>query len=482
MAAKENGTIIDNIVNTQKKVLDSIVENTRKFTGNNEKMNENIDKGTDWYKNWLDTQKNLFSKTEDKAAAASENAKETAAQMNEFFQNWFRMQADMAKSFWDKAQDNAKNMVNNATGTNPFAAWQNAGSNNMAGMWGNWMNQASGMNPFNMDAAKKATDTMTGMFQQYYNMLNNGMGDWQKHMQHVSMEDVYKNMINTGSGFAKFAELWTPMFKSIQDKSFNMDMYKQMMNPELYKDMMDKYLGLFPESARTQMQQMGNMMTEGMKQFTQAGMDNYNFLRNGMNQFGNGNHAFESMMNGYNQFSSMMNEAAAPFAKMATPNEYTRAMGKMNEIANQIAAYNMKNADLQYMIYNTGGKVMDALAENVAAKVKDGVEIKSMLGLYQEWLNISDKVFVNLFESDDYSRLMAEVGSMQMKLRKEIEAMMEKSFDNIPVAKRSEIDELTKTVYDLKKQVRQLEKMLEIETDEEIVVPAPKKTSRTTKK
>jgi hypothetical protein len=37
----------------------------------------------------------------------------------------------------------------------------------------------------------------------------------------------------------------------------------------------------------------------------------------------------------------------------------------------------------------------------------------------------------------------------------------------VPVATRSEMDEMYKTIYELKKQVRQLEKMLEIENEEE---------------
>ena len=493
MASKDNGTIIDTMVNTQKKVVDTIVENTKKFTNGNEKMNETIDKGTEWYNNWLETQKNLFAKTEEKATSASETAKEKASQMNEFYQNWFKSQVETAKQFWEKTQDGIKNMASGAQHTNPFTTWQN-NMQNMSNMqqWTNWMNQMTTANPmsnmfngsnnmFSHDAMKKATDNVTGMFNQYYTMLHNGMGDWQKNMQNMTTLDAYKNMINSGEGFTKFVEMWTPMFKSMQDKTFNMDIYKQYMNPELYKDMMDKYLGLLPQSARDQMTSMTNMMNDSMKHMGTAGMDNYNQVRTMMNQMGNPTQMFEGMVNGYNQFTSMMNEAAGPFNKMITPNEHTKALGAWSDIANRVALYNIKNAELQFMIYSKGGNVMDALAENISKKIADGVEVKSMMGLYQEWLNISDKVFVNLFESDEYSKLMAEVGSIQMRLRKDIDMQVEKSFENIPVAKRSEIDELTKTVYELKKQVRQLQNMLELETSEEEVA-APKAAKKTATK
>jgi polyhydroxyalkanoate synthase subunit PhaE len=104
--------------------------------------------------------------------------------------------------------------------------------------------------------------------------------------------------------------------------------------------------------------------------------------------------------------------------------------------------------------------------------------VNSVMALYQEWLNLSDKEFVQLFESDEYAKIMADTASLQMRLRKDIELQMEKSLSSFPVATRSEVEELHKTIYDLKKQVRQLEKMMEMETEEETeATPAAKKTA-----
>jgi hypothetical protein len=136
---------------------------------------------------------------------------------------------------------------------------------------------------------------------------------------------------------------------------------------------------------------------------------------------------------------------------------------------------------MQYMIYTQGNKVMDALVENISAKMQNGEEMKDMMALYQEWLNISDKVFVSLFESDEYSKLMAEVSAMQLKLRKDVEGQMEKMMVGIPVATRSEMDEMYKTIYDLKKQVRQLEKMLEIDGAVETETTEEKAKTKTKK-
>jgi polyhydroxyalkanoate synthase subunit PhaE len=65
-----------------------------------------------------------------------------------------------------------------------------------------------------------------------------------------------------------------------------------------------------------------------------------------------------------------------------------------------------------------------------------------------------------LFETDAYSALMTEVSSLQMKLKMELEQQMEKMlFTNMPIATRTEMDEVYKSLYDLKKMTRNLEKV-----------------------
>ena len=112
MAYKANN-LVDNIVDTQKKVMDSVVENTKKLTNGNNPLAETIEKGTDWYKNWLENQKNIFTKATGEAAAAPQAAKhdDATAKAKEFFENWMKTQADLAKKMWDMSQDAAKNLL-----------------------------------------------------------------------------------------------------------------------------------------------------------------------------------------------------------------------------------------------------------------------------------------------------------------------------------------------------------------------------------
>ncbi len=493
MSVKENN-FVENVVNAQKQVLDTVVENTKKFAQGNSVVNDTVEKGSEWYKNWLDTQKSVFAKATEQTTQATETVKEkvkeNTSKANEFFENWFNWQMEGAKKVWEmasNAQPNNAFNFSNPFQANPFTTnWNSQFSNmnnqwqNMSNNWTNWMGQGANMNPFNADAFKKPAETMTEMFNQYFKTMSAGFENWQKNFNVGNIQDAYKAMINTGEGFTKFAELWTPMFKSIQDKTFNMDVYKNFINPELYRDMMDKYLGMFPESVREQYNSFNQKMKEGGMNMADSGLNAYNQMSNAYSKaLLSSSNMFGGVNTAYNSWYSQMSEFMGPFHKLATPNKHTKMLAAWNDINDMIVNYNIKNAEMQFMIYNQGQKVMDKLAENVTKKVKEGTEVKSMLGLYQEWLNISDKVFVGLFESDEYSKIMAEVGALQMKIRSAIDAQFESAIEELPIAKRSELDNVYKLVHDLKKQVNDLNKQIAaLEASKETVEEKPAKAAK----
>lgn len=501
MANQDNKSFVDVAMDAHKNMVDTLVENTRKATAGNTLVSEAVEKSTDWYKNWLNQQQETFGKTAEKATEAQNNMKENATQAQNFFQNWYNNQINASRQMWETSQNWMKNFQQQATNTtsNPTAQWNSMMNNWMNGWnsmmngmnaqnsFNNWMNTMQTNNPFSMDGMKSATDNWNNLLNQWQTMLQNSFGDMQKTFQNGTTADTYRNMLNATEGFNRFYKTWAPMWQSIQEKSFNMDLFRKMMNPAQYKELMDQYFGFMPEEARQWLQQAGQMGQDWMKQNNEMMGNAYQQFRGAMHNMmpaSTGREMFGQMLGGYETWYNQMNQAMAPMTRMLTPNQQTKDMMQWQDIANRMMVFNIKNAEMQYMMYARGAEVMDELAQNVMNKMQHGEEIKSMMDLYQEWINISDKSFVNLFESDEYSQIMAEVSALQMKLRKDVEQQMEKGMANIPVATRSELDELYKTIYDLKKQVRQLERMMEMSDEDAIEADAndEKNAAKTTAK
>ena len=523
---QESKNIIDTMMDTQKGMADKMVENTKQFAAGNPAIAETMEKGSDWYKNWLDSQKSFFESAAQKATSATDSLKENTEKAQDSYKNmmdhqaawsrqWQDMNAKMMNSAtnmgqipqngnpmeamtqmwnnslnglnqsmgnWQRSMMNAgenpmmnmmkgftgenpmMNMMKGFTGENPMMNMMkgfSGGSNPMTGMMNmmpNMMNMMPGMN-----GGSNSNNPFGSMMNQWHEMLSNATASAQRTMQSGTIQDAYRNMMNTTDGYARFAQLWSPMWKSIQDKTFNTGTFRQMMNPAQHKEMLDQYFGFMPEQMRTYIQQGSGMMQDAMKQMMEQGQNGTAQMKQMMSgMMPNTGDLFGSMLSNYNGMYSAMQNAMAPMARMSTPNQYTKSMNEWSDIANRMVQYSLKNAELQYMVYEQGSKVMEDLAQNLQTKLQNGEEVSSMMNLYQEWMNLSDKTFVKLFESEVYSQLMAEVSGMQMRLKKDMELQMEKSLVNIPVATRSELDDLYKTIYDLKKQVRQMEKMLEV--------------------
>ncbi|HTO16024.1 MAG TPA: poly(R)-hydroxyalkanoic acid synthase subunit PhaE [Edaphocola sp.] len=488
MATEKN--FVETVLEAQQKFVDNVVGSTKDMSNNNSFVNESMEKGQEFYKNWLENQKKAFTGTTEKVEGVTNSAKENIEKAGSYYQEWLNKQVEMAKKGWEVSQNFIQNNMNNTPNMNPtnpmemFNNWtkmQNQFQN--ANNWSNIMNK---FNPTNfMDQFKTENETYTNFFNEYQELLKNSFGQLTENMNNTNQKDVFSNMMNATSGFAKFSEMWMPFMKSIQNKTFNMDDFKKGFNMDLYKDFMNNFFGFNTDENSKYYQQFTEMFQNYAKDAASQGKNAYqqaNDAFKNMNPL-SGMNMFDQASNAYKTMQDTFSNAISPIAKMATPNKYTKSFEEWTNIVDKTAIYNIKNSEMQYLVYQQGQKVMDALVENISGKIEAGADLNNITALYQEWLNIGDKVYVELFESDEYSQIMAEVSAMQLKLRKDYELQMEKMMNGIPVATKSDLDELYKTIYDLKKEVRQLEKMMELtEVDDTITTEKVEAKKATPKK
>lgn len=463
MANKTNssGNFFETLVDAQQQAFETMVENTKKFTNGNAIVNETIEKGSEFFKKTVDATKETIDKLNVQASTAQSQAKSGSDKATEFFNNWKNQQVQWANQMQEMNTNFLKNAFNPGNMQNPMANMQNMWNNASTQFdMSNLMNQ---MNPANFQSQMdKGMEQAKAFWNQFQTILNNNYSDFSKGFQNGTLADTYKGMFNTSEGFSKFYEMWMPMMKSMQDKTFNMDSFTKNLNMGQYKEFMDKFFSFMPQSSQDYMTQMKNMYTEAMKNTNSQSKDMMNSWKESMSTMMPGmmGNPYQNLLNNYNSMYSQMMNAVSPFAKLMTPTNDTKSMEAWTKIINDMNIYNIKNAELQQMVYQTGMKTMEKIAESTMHKIENGEEVDSMMKLYQEYLNTSDKLYVELFETDEYSKLMAEVSAMKLGIKKAVENEMEKAFVNVPLATRSEMDEVYQTIYDLKKLVRSLEAKL----------------------
>ncbi len=473
--------VMDTLIENQGQMVDHLVDATKKLTKDVPFVSETLDKGNKMYKEAIHAQAELLDKTQQSINETAKNMNQSTEAIRNFFSQWFENQMNWAKHNFQTPMSGTPNFSNNPSD------WSNNWQNWMNQMNSYW-NQSSNMAPFfqmmnsnpfmNMNGMQSKMNDFNNQWshyvKQYFDMMQNASGEWWKQFPNLTAAESYQGMNKMVESLGKFYELWSPMFKNIQDNTFNMDSYREMMSPEKYKIFIDRFFSFLPDDSRKQFDEYNKNFVQMMKQFSEMGLSNYQNMKHQFqsNPFMNSN-PFNQMLEMYSSWKTAMTNAVSPLSRLFESNANVKNAQVWNEIYDRMLELNVKNNQLQYLVYQNGLKVMDKLAEKTSEKIQKGEHIDSIVKLYQEWMMLGDEVFTSLFESDAYSKLMTEVNALQMKIKQDLDVQMEKMFfTNLPIATRTEMDEVYKSMYDLKKTIREMERMMKHEA------PVADKTSK----
>ena len=472
--SNRSSDLIENVIDTHAKTVDQIVENSKKLTRDLPLVNETIDKSHKLFQQSVSSQKELAIKASETFEKTSKQMNNNAEMAQNFFKQWLENQMTWAKTNFNQPNIPAFNsdpkdwMANwqkfMGQNPNPFASMMN-GNPFFSMMQNNpFMNMNSMQNNMNENVTNWSQFT-----KQYLDMMNQSYNEWVKQFSNLTAADTFKGMSNMTESLNKFFELWMPMFKSIQDKSFTAESFMNSLNPEKYKAFVDSFFKFMPEEGQKMMEQMNTQFVQYMKHVSEAGFNGYSSMKSQMQQMnGLDQNPYSNAWDMYHNWRNAINEAVSPLTKLTNENGPVKNVKIWNDINDLMVEFNIKNNELQYLVYQNGLKVMDRLSDKVANQLKEGKTIDSFVKLYQDWLVTGDEVFTELFNGDQYSKLMTEVSSLQMRLKKDIDDQMESLFlVNMPVATRTEMDEVYKSIYDFKKMYSNLEKMFSAEKTEQ---------------
>ena len=439
--SNRSSDLIENVIDTHAKTVDQIVENSKKLTRDLPLVNETIDKSHKLFQQSVSSQKELAIKASETFEKTSKQMNNNAEMAQNFFKQWLENQMTWAKTNFNQPNIPAFNsdpkdwMANwqkfMGQNPNPFASMMN-GNPFFSMMQNNpFMNMNSMQNNMNENVTNWSQFT-----KQYLDMMNQSYNEWVKQFSNLTAADTFKGMSNMTESLNKFFELWMPMFKSIQDKSFTAESFMNSLNPEKYKAFVDSFFKFMPEEGQKMMEQMNTQFVQYMKHVSEAGFNGYSSMKSQMQQMnGLDQNPYSNAWDMYHNWRNAINEAVSPLTKLTNENGPVKNVKIWNDINDLMVEFNIKNNELQYLVYQNGLKVMDRLSDKVANQLKEGKTIDSFVKLYQDWLVTGDEVFTELFNGDQYSKLMTEVSSLQMRLKKDIDDQMESLFlVNMPVA------------------------------------------------
>jgi hypothetical protein len=325
-------------------------------------------------------------------------------------------------------------------------------------LWLKTQNQA-------LEAMKENTERMTALFQGKAQTSDNPFEMWQK----ATMDAVYSGTnneaiketlaktFNNTNAFQKLYDVWQPLIKAIQSKSVNQENYKDLVKPDAIKGMIDQLFNFDADylmQLQKQLAETANFSGNAAKPWMDATFNNMQLFPKLAD--GQPDTLIKMFQNVYSAF----NQSVGSNANMPAVGKDREKAELLGQCIQDLSGYAAKNAEMQHTLYLTGLNAMENVVKVLADKVENGEEEFKFEAFFDLCIDTNEKTYYALFQTQEYAKLKGDVLEAGLKARQGYTKLMESVLYDLPIALRSEMDDLYKTVYELRKKVKMLEKQI----------------------
>jgi len=290
--------------------------------------------------------------------------------------------------------------------------------------------------------------------------------------------------------YANMQEFFQPMANMMKNGQFNMDAFKNQFTADTYANLTKQMFGsVYNQSSMTDL--YNTSMKELQHFFTNQnnlGKEYYAQMQNISKDFPklfDNNQAVVSMKEFYTQFDNVFGKTFEPLMKIVNPGKEKENAEAVISLMDRIADFTIKQAELQAYLQTTTREGVEKVAKQYAEKYGNGQALTNMPSaqeLYSEWVKVNEQLFTELFASEAFSQVKGEALNLSMEVKKHFEKQFETTFQNLPVVFKSEVEDLQKTVYELKKQVKELQTKLAMQNAANVELFEDDKNSKARKK
>jgi hypothetical protein len=246
-------------------------------------------------------------------------------------------------------------------------------------------------------------------------------------------------MLKSTDVYTRLFQLWQPIFGQMQHSSLNPQDLWKMVDPANFRSFVDKLFGIDQTA----------MMNDMMDQY-QRSMQFFNSMSQmnpGMNNWYTD--VFRSAQAGFAPFFTQTNSGKTPSS--AALWEDTETWGK----------YISKMNEMQAMLYKASMSAWEKVVKALSDRSEAGQPLTNFDEFYSEWSSINEKEYLDLFNTEEYAAVQAELLELQVKLTRSYEKQMETLLQPFPVVLRSQMEEVYKTNHELRTRINDLESAIE---------------------
>ena len=275
------------------------------------------------------------------------------------------------------------------------------------------------------------------------------------------LKETLSKTLGGSNAYMKLYEIWLPLCKAIQEKNMKPDAYMDLLDPANYKKVLDQVFGFDTDA----ISQMCAQATSAINTFACS-------AQGFMSPWGEASlkslEAFPRFLEGHPEsFMTIFHNMFNAFDSTVGRIFHVPAVGKDREKIEMLlrslddfSVYLARSTEYQHMIYVTGLAAFEKVIATVAEKISVGEEIKGFDEFFDLWVDVNEKTYNALFQTEDFSKMQGGLLDVSVNTRKHFFKLTELYLYDFPIALRTEMDDVYKTIYELKKRVNSLEKQL----------------------
>jgi polyhydroxyalkanoate synthase subunit PhaE len=434
---KTSNPVIDTLVESQSQFVNNWMDSAKKmqsaFTSGNIAT-----EGQSLYKEYFDKQMGILNNMQQSSANMFNMNNDNNPQ--EFFKNWFNQQAGYAKQMADFNQSIQNSFSNFGKPAQDYMA--NFGQSNTA---------------------------FTNIYNSWLNTLNSSYDSMSRNMNNTFNKDVFTNFMQGTQVYTKMQEFFQPMSNMMKNGQFSMDAFKNQFTADAYSNLTKQMFGNFYNESSMKdvydngIKQLQNFFTN-QNNLSKEYFESVKNMSSNFPQMFNNSTAAESLKDFYGKINNVFGKTFEPLLKVINPGKEKENAEAVISLMDRIAEFSIKQAELQMFLQTTAKESVEKIAKQYADKFSDPkalmAQAPSAQELYSEWVKVNEQLFTELFASEEFSKVKGDALNLSMDVKKQFEKQFESAFENFPVVFKSEVEELQKTVYDLKKQVKELQTKL----------------------
>lgn len=308
------------------------------------------------------------------------------------------------------------------------------------------------------------------MYQQWIQTLNDLLAKFPI-SAHGPGAETFQKLFSSADVYMHLYGWWNDLYRQFQENIGDADgvdfvkMLEKMKEVSGYDDIIEKvFSSAMPDSLRwiAELYQ-GEIPRIGAEMDTRMIMPWVSFNQSIINRLKSGERLTPEMIASvYDDWRKAYEESLGRLMHVPALGYYRETIEKYTAALDSMVEFNLVLADFYASLNAAGNKAMEKLQQGLSEALAAGEGTpQSFRDIYDLWWKTNEDVYIELFRTEEFSRLMGQLVEKGMYFKASFQAFMEEATKDLPFPNRTEMDTLYKTVYKLKREVRIQRKEIE---------------------